>query len=65
MKKKTRQNWQMKTGAIVILIGALSIFAENDTWIHTTLQITFVVGCIIFLLGGRLAREVKPDQEAG
>lgn len=52
MKNTIRQNWQMKTGAILILIGALSILPENDTWIHTTLQITFVAGCILFVYGG-------------
>mgnify|MGYP006291909319 CR=1 FL=1 len=57
MKKKIKQNWQIKTGAIIILIGALSIFPENDTWLHTTLQITFIIGCILFVYGGYLAKK--------
>jgi len=59
MERFKKQNWQMKTGAIFILIGALSIFPENGTWIHTTLQITFIAGCILFVFGGSLARKSK------
>jgi len=59
MKRKTQQNWQMKTGALLILVGALSIFPANDTWIHTALQIVFVAGCILFVLGGSLAKKGK------
>jgi len=57
MERFKKQNWQMKTGAILILIGALSIFPENGTWIHTTLQIIFVAGCILFVYGGSLAKK--------
>ena len=57
MERFKNQNWQMKIGAILILIGALSIFPENDTWIHTILQITFVTGCILFVYGGSLAKK--------
>jgi len=46
-------------GAILILIGATSIFPENDTWLHTTLQITFVVGCIVFIIGARFPTKKK------
>ena len=46
-------------GAILILTGALSIFPENDTWLHTSLQITFVVGCILFIIGGRLSNKMN------
>jgi len=65
MERFKKQNWQMKTGAILILIGALSIFPENDTWIHTTLQITFVTGCILFVFGGSLAKKSKNSMVAG
>lgn len=57
VKRKTQQNWQMKTGALLILVGALSIFPENDTWTHTALQIVFVAGCILFVLGGSLVKK--------
>ena len=57
MERFKKQNWQMKTGAILILIGALSIFPENDTWIHTTLQLTFIGGCCLFVYGGSLAKK--------
>lgn len=43
-----QQSWIKKAGAILILIGALSIFPENDTLPHTMLQITFVLGCIVY-----------------
>src|SRR6056297_1616712 len=59
MERFKNQNWQMKTGSILILIGALSIFPENDTWIHTTLQTLFVTGCILFVYGGSLAKKSK------
>ena len=59
MERFKKQNWQMKTGAILILIGGLSIFPENDTWIHTTLQIIFVAGCILFVYGGSLTKKSK------
>ena len=49
----------MKTGSLLILLGALSIFTENDTWIHTTLQIVFIAGCILFVYGGSLAKKGK------
>lgn len=38
----TKQNWQIKR---------VSIFPKNDTWIHTKLQIMFVAGCILFVIG--------------
>jgi dienelactone hydrolase len=59
MESKKQQNWIMKAGAILILIGALSIFPENGTWIHTALQITFIVGCIVFIIGGRWVKKGK------
>lgn len=59
MRKAGRKNGLHLTGAILILIGALSIFPENDTLIHNALQITFVTGCIIFVLGGRLLIAIK------
>lgn len=49
----------MKTGSLLILIGALSIFPENDTWLHTTLQIVFIAGCALFVYGGSLAKKSK------
>lgn len=62
MKKTNGNNWLHVAGAILILIGALSIFPENNTSLHTTLQITFVVGCIVFVLGGLLTKKTKqPD----
>lgn len=57
MEKSMKYNMYRKTGAILILIGALSLFPENDTIVHTVLQIIFVIGCIIFVLGGRLSRK--------
>lgn len=57
MNPTKKQSPLMKIGAILILIGALSIFPENDTRIHTGLQITFVIGCILFLLGGRFFKK--------
>ncbi len=59
MERFKNQNWQMKSGSLLILLGALSIFPENDTWIHTTLQIVFVAGCILFVYGGSLAKKSK------
>ena len=64
MENKTQQHWQMKTGAVLILIGAMSIFPENDIWIHTALQIVFVAGCILFVLGGSLAKKGKKSTVA-
>lgn len=49
----------MKMGSILILFGTLSIFPENGTWIHTTLQVIFVAGCILFVYGGSLAKRGK------
>ncbi|WP_127845837.1 alpha/beta hydrolase [Psychroflexus aestuariivivens] len=57
-KTKTKNKFQI-IGAVLILTGALSIFPENDTWLHTTLQITFVIGCIIFLLDGRYSKKLN------
>ncbi len=48
-------------GAILILIGEISIFPENDTMLHTSLQIIFVLGCIIFIISGRLTK--KPNSK--
>jgi alpha/beta superfamily hydrolase len=59
MKKTQKYQKLNVVGAILILIGALSIFPENDTWLHTTLQITFVVGCIVYLLGIKNKNKVK------
>lgn len=59
MKNLDKKNLIRKIGAILLLIGALSIFPENDTWLHTLLQITFVLGCILFLLGNRLVKKSK------
>ena len=59
MERFKNQNWQMKAGSILILIGALSIFPENDTWMHTTLQIVFIAGCVLFVYGGSLAKKSK------
>lgn len=56
MERFKKQNWQMKTGSLLILLGALSIFPENDTWIHTSLQVIFVAGCILFVYGGSIAK---------
>src|SRR6056297_353616 len=64
MERFKKQNWQMKTGSILILIGALSIFPENDTWVHTSLQITFVAGCILFVYGGSIAKKSKNSSMA-
>jgi dienelactone hydrolase len=59
MKKTNKNNWLNVIGAILIIIGATSIFPENDTWLHTTLQISFVVGCFVYLLGVQKANKVK------
>ncbi len=59
MRKTNKNNWIHIIGAILILTGAISIFLENDTWLHTILQISFVVGCITYLLGARKAKKVK------
>lgn len=57
--KTNKNSWLQITGAILILIGATSIFPENDTWLHTALQITFVLGCIVFIIGGRFSIKKK------
>jgi len=57
MRNTIKSNWMNVLGAILILTGALSIFPENDTWLHTTLQITFLAGCILFIIGGRLSKK--------
>ena len=59
MKKTNKNNWLKILGAIFVLIGALSIFPENDTWLHTALQITFFIGCIVYLIGVRRAKKAK------
>jgi len=59
MKKTNKNSWLQITGAVLILIGATSIFPENDTWLHTALQIIFVVGCIVLVIGGRLSKKKK------
>ena len=59
MDKTNKNSWLQITGAILILIGTISIFPENDTWLHTTLQIIFVLGCIIFIIGGRFSNKMK------
>src|SRR6056297_4027969 len=64
MKHFNKENWQMKMGSILILFGTLSIFPENGTWIHTTLQIIFVAGCILFVYGGSLAKKSKNSSMA-
>lgn len=57
MDRFNTQNWSQVTGAIFILLGALSIFPENDTWIHTSFQVIFIVGCLLFVYGGTLKRK--------
>lgn len=59
MKKKIKSNWMNITGSILILTGALSVFLENDTWLHNSLQITFVAGCIFYLLGMKKTNKVN------
>jgi len=54
----------MKTGAVLILMGALSIFPENGTRIHTVLQIIFVAGCILFVLSGFMKKKEGHQQQA-
>lgn len=56
MDKIKEYNWLQIIGAILILIGTGSIFLKNDTWLHTSFQINFVLGCIIFIVGGRSKR---------
>lgn len=63
MERIKNQNKVRITGAILMLIGALSIFPENDTWVHTALQITFVAGCILYIFGGRLAKKFKVREQ--
>lgn len=55
METKKQQSWIKKAGALLILIGALSIFPENDTLLHTVLQITFVLGCIVYFFSVKRA----------
>ena len=52
-----KYNWQQVTGALFILLGALSIFPENDTWIHTSLQLIFIFGCLLFVYGGATTKK--------
>lgn len=58
MGNTIKSNWVNIWGAILILTGGLSIFLKNDTWPHTTLQVVFVVGCILFIVGGRLTSKL-------
>ena len=39
------------TGGAAMLVGAISIFANQSTLLHTALQFTFVAGCILYLFG--------------
>lgn len=57
MDKTNKNSWLQIAGAILILIGATSVFPENDTWLHTSLQIIFVLGCIVFITGGRFSKK--------
>ncbi len=57
MRHTIKSNWLNVMGAVLILLGSLSIFPENDTWLHTTLQIIFVIGCIIFIVSGRISKK--------
>jgi dienelactone hydrolase len=57
MEKFKKQNWQMKSGSLLILVGTLSIFPENGTVLHTSLQVIFITGCILFVYGGSLAKK--------
>lgn len=59
MKSRSKSNRVQLTGALLILGGALSIFMENNTALHTTLQIVFVAGCVIFIIGGKLAKKAS------
>ncbi|WP_421811600.1 alpha/beta hydrolase [Flagellimonas sp.] len=59
MGNTIKSNWVNVWGAILILTGGLSIFLENGTWPHTTLQVVFVVGCILFIVGGRLYNKLN------
>lgn len=59
MDNSNKKSWLQIAGAVLILIGATNIFPENDTWLHTTLQITFVLGCIVFIIGGRFSAKKK------
>lgn len=54
METTKKQSRTMNAGALLILIGALSIFPENDTWMHSVLQITFFAGCVVYLVGRKL-----------
>jgi protein-S-isoprenylcysteine O-methyltransferase Ste14 len=63
MEHLYKDNLLMKTGAALILLGTLSIFTDNGTRIHTVLQITFVAGCILFVLGGWLLKKEKNQQQ--
>ena len=62
--RETKSNWLNITGAILILIGALSIFPKNDTYLHTTLQITFIVGCLLFVLGAYLKNNIEKTAQS-
>jgi len=59
MKSRSKSNRLQITGSLLILGGALSIFMENDTALHTTLQIVFVVGCLTYIIGGKLAQKAR------
>lgn len=52
MDKSNKKSWLQITGALLILTGVTSIFPENDTCLHTALQIIFVLGCLVFIIGG-------------
>jgi drug/metabolite transporter (DMT)-like permease len=62
VRKLNINNWPKVLGAILILLGALSILLENGTALHTGLQITFVLGCVVYLLGNRIAKRIGVKQ---
>jgi intracellular septation protein A len=64
MKNLEKYNLYTKAGAILILLGTMSLFPENDTLLHTVLQIVFVVGCLIFIYGGRMSRKATLEENA-
>ncbi|WP_424989371.1 alpha/beta hydrolase [Flagellimonas sp.] len=37
-------------GVVLILSGILSLFLEKSSWIHTASQISFVLGCVLYLM---------------
>ncbi len=43
-------------GAILILSGLPSVVLENNTWLHNISQISFVVGCFMYLYSGKLKK---------